>query len=180
MTKRKSTEFRWLSFYSYPFYDWFFDGDYVYSAALAQILGVISKRGFEIRVGSTLVIRLYQKEWPRGVEPVVILFGKYNQNKFEHCHRGIKFGRALHAVDHWVQALPAGNHDQNWFSCSNLIPWYGSDMPTLAAWYFCNAKVILMLYSFSDIIFAPKLAKQISLGVSRISLQSNITRQRRI
>jgi hypothetical protein len=39
------------------------------------------------------------------------------------------------------------------------------------------AIVILRPYGFSDILFALKLAKQISLGVSRISLRSNITRQ---
>ena len=35
-------------------------------------------------------------------------------------------------------------------------------------------------YGFSDILFALKLAKRISLGASRISLQSNKTRRRRI
>ena len=40
-----------------------------------------------------------------------------------------------------------------------------------------TAIVILRPYGFSDILFALKLAKQISLGVSRISLRSNITRQ---
>ena len=39
------------------------------------------------------------------------------------------------------------------------------------------AIVILKPYGFSDILFALKLAKQISLGVCRISLRSNITRQ---
>ena len=43
-----------------------------------------------------------------------------------------------------------------------------------------TAIVILKPYGFSDILFALKLAKQISLGVSRISLRSNRTRPRRI
>ena len=42
------------------------------------------------------------------------------------------------------------------------------------------ATVILKPYGFSDILFAIKLAKQIPLGVSRISLRSNRTRRRRI
>jgi len=42
------------------------------------------------------------------------------------------------------------------------------------------AIVILKPYGFSDILFARELAKRISLGVSRISLQSNRTRRRRI
>ncbi|MBQ6818916.1 MAG: hypothetical protein IJP35_04835, partial [Clostridia bacterium] len=41
-------------------------------------------------------------------------------------------------------------------------------------------KVILKPCGFSDILFAHKLAKQISLGVSRITLRSNQTRRRRI
>ena len=42
------------------------------------------------------------------------------------------------------------------------------------------AIVILKPCGFSDILFAIKLAKQISLGASRISLRSNRTRLRRI
>ena len=42
------------------------------------------------------------------------------------------------------------------------------------------AIVILKPCGFSDILFAHKLAKRITLGVSRISLRSNITRRRRI
>ena len=42
------------------------------------------------------------------------------------------------------------------------------------------AIVILKPYGFSDILFAIKLAKQIPLGASRISLRSNRTRRRRI
>ncbi|MBR6793194.1 MAG: hypothetical protein IKM48_02410, partial [Clostridia bacterium] len=41
-------------------------------------------------------------------------------------------------------------------------------------------KVILKPCGFSDILFAHKLAKQISLGVSRITLRSHRTRRRRI
>ena len=38
----------------------------------------------------------------------------------------------------------------------------------------------VIFFAEANILFAPKLAKQISLGASRISLRSNTTRRRRI
>ena len=55
-----------------------------------------------------------------------------------------------------------------------------SDMLTKGSVIFSLCESDIKSFGLSDILFAPKLAKQISLGVSRISLRSNRTRRRRI
>ena len=55
-----------------------------------------------------------------------------------------------------------------------------SDMLTKVSVIFSLCESDIKSFGLSDILFAPKLAKQISLGVSRITLRSNRTRRRRI
>ena len=55
-----------------------------------------------------------------------------------------------------------------------------SDMLTKVSVIFSLCESDIKSLGLSDILFAPKLAKQISLGVSRITLRSNRTRRRRI
>ena len=55
-----------------------------------------------------------------------------------------------------------------------------SDIPTASEWY-CPSGSDIVRLRLSVIFYSPpKLAQRISLGVSRISLRSNRTRQRRI
>ena len=69
------------------------------------------KASFEIRrvLHYIIFLQIQKKEL---IAPFS-LFGGGVGFKTEHRHRGMKFGFALHSVDNWVQALPAGGDEEN-------------------------------------------------------------------